>query len=108
MAKKKRRKRSTNGVCYICGLTGADTRDHVIPQGFFTPPLPHNLLTLPAHHSCHHRLDEEYVRNLLASFGRDSSASAARLWNSTGAVRRSFARNVPLRRSVVGGMEPWV
>src|SRR5712692_10889345 len=38
-----------------------------------------NQITLPAHHSCHHRLDEEYVRNLLASFGRDSSASAARL-----------------------------
>ena len=106
MAAKRRRKR-TNVACYICGLTGADTRDHVIPQCFFPVP-PQNLLTLPAHLSCHHRLDEEYVRNLLASFGRDSSASAGHLWNSTGTVRRSFARNVPLRRSMLAGMVPRV
>src|SRR5215510_12431991 len=29
-------------------------------------------------------------------------------WNSTGAVRRSFARNVQLRRSVIAGMVPRV
>jgi len=104
----KKPKKRTNVVCYICGLTGADTRDHVIPACFFPAPPHQNLLTLPAHHSCHHRLDEEYVRNLLASFGRDSSVSAARLWNSTGAVRRSFARNVQLRRSVIAGMVPRV
>ena len=93
-------------VCYICGLVGANTRDHVIPQCFFTPPPPPNLLTLRAHHACHHRLDEEYTRNLLASLGRNSSVSAAHLWGNAGAVWRSYARNAPLRRATVAGMVP--
>ena len=92
--------------CYICGGPGADTDDHVIPLGFFPRPRPSNLLTLRAHGSCHNRLDEEYVRNLLASFGRDSSASAARLWEAAGSVRASFSRNTPLRTSFRAGMVP--
>jgi hypothetical protein len=71
-------------------------------------PRPSNLLTLPAHYSCHNSLDEEYIRNLMASFGRDSSASAARLWghDAEATVRRSFAKKMPLRRSVRAGMMP--
>ena len=94
--------------CYVCGEMGADTADHVIPRGFFPPPRPSNLLTLPAHYSCHNRLDEEYVRNIVASMGRDSSAAAARLWETEGSVRASFARNPPLRRSVMAGMVPHI
>src|SRR5713101_3371185 len=93
-------------ICYICREPGADTRDHVIPACFFPSPRPANLLTLAAHYSCHNRLDEEYLRNLMASFGRDSSASAALLWDTQGDVRASFARNTPLRTSVLAGMVP--
>ncbi len=95
-----------NEVCYICCEPGADTDDHVIPACFFPSPRPSNLLTLRAHYSCHNRLDEEYVRNFMAAFGRDSSRSAARLWETEGAVRRSFDRNMPLRRSLIAGMMP--
>ncbi len=95
-------------TCYICCEPGADTDDHVVPACFFPSPRPSNLLTLPAHYSCHNRLDEEYIRNLMASFGRDSSTSAARLWGSEGAVRRSFAKKTSLRRSVLAGMLPRV
>ena len=103
---------SSEEVCYICCGSGADTRDHVIPDCFFPSPKPPNLLTLPAHFSCHNRLDEEYLRNLLASFGRDSSTSAAQLWgcgvdgSPMGAVARAFGRNRPLRAALLGGMVP--
>jgi len=50
--------------CYICCGPGADSDDHVIPECFFTPPKPPNLLKLRAHYSCHNRLPEEFVRNL--------------------------------------------
>jgi len=95
-------------ICYICCEPGADSDDHVIPACLFPSPRPSNLLTLRAHYSCHNRLDEEYLRNLMASFGRDSSRSAGHLWESEGAVRRSFARNTPLRRSLIAGMLPRV
>jgi hypothetical protein len=93
-------------ICYICCEPGADSDDHVIPACFLPSPRPSNLLTPPAHYSCHNCLDEEYIRNLMASFGRDSSASAARLWGheTEATVRRSFARNTPLRRSLAAGM----
>ncbi len=41
------------------GRPGADTRDHVIPESFFPTPKPNNLITLPAHYSCHNRLVSE-------------------------------------------------
>jgi hypothetical protein len=102
--------------CYICTESGADTDDHVIPACFFPSPRPSRLLTLPAHYSCHNRLDEEYVRNLMASLGRDSSGSAAHLWDAEGtelghtrgAVWRSFAKKTMLRRSLLAGMRPRV
>src|SRR5713101_5485470 len=99
-------------VCYICCGTGADTRDHVIPDCFFPSPKPSNLLTLPAHLSCHNRLDEEYLRNLLASFGRDNSASAGQLWSRDvdgapmGAVALAIGRNRPLLAAFRAGMVP--
>src|SRR5215813_6022638 len=97
-------------ICYICCEPGADSSDHVIPAGFFPSPRPSTLLTLPAHYSCHNRLDEEDIRNLMASFGRDSSASAVQLWgpDAQGHVRRSFAKKTALRRSLLAGMLPRV
>ena len=90
--------------CYICCGPGADSDDHVIPECFFTPPKPPNLLKLRAHYSCHNRLPEEFVRNLFAglSAGDAASATAQSLWG--GAVTRAYQRNAPLREEVLAGL----
>jgi hypothetical protein len=68
--------------CYICGETGPDTDDHVIPDCFFTDPRPDNLLTFPAHLACNRRLSrsDEYARDILASLGSEQSVVAKELW----------------------------
>ncbi len=90
--------------CYICGLSGTDSRDHVIPDCFFADSRPDHLVTLPAHHECHGRLDEEYARDILAGLGSDSSAAARSLWNSK--IERSILRNRRLRRSIRASLIP--
>ena len=86
--------------CYICGRPGADSRDHVIPESFFPSPRPNNLITLPAHYSCHNRLNEEYVRAILA--GLADSTPAMRL--NEGPAGRAVRRNEPLRRDLRASM----
>src|SRR5262249_47729355 len=81
-------------TCYVCVEPGADTRDHIVPSGFFPPPRPSNLVTLPAHYSCHNRLSEDYARAILA--GASQTGVARRVMEE---VRRS------LRRSDLGGMK---
>lgn len=36
------------GICHLCGLPGADTRDHLTPLALD----PRSIATLPAHRSC--------------------------------------------------------
>jgi hypothetical protein len=86
--------------CYICGRPGADSRDHVIPESFFPSPRPNNLITLPAHYSCHNRLNEEYVRAILA--GLADSPPAMRL--NEGPAGRALRRNEPLKRDLRASM----
>jgi hypothetical protein len=90
--------RRLESVCYICGSTGPDTRDHVIPDCFFKSPRPANLLTLPAHYACHNRLDDEYARDILSGLGSEGSGTARELWNTK--TKRSFERSAPLRKSL--------
>src|SRR5437773_1070705 len=73
---------------------GADSRDHIVPTGFFPAPRPSNLVTLPAHFSCHNRLSEDYARAILA--GMSGTPVARRIMEN---VRRS------LHRSDLGGMQ---
>lgn len=86
-----------HALCYLCGLPGADTREHVIPYCFFTSPRPADLLTLPAHQKCNQKYStsDEYSRNILAWLGMDRSKTAQALWD--GQIGRAFKRNPPLR-----------
>lgn len=92
--------------CFICGRPGCDDRDHVIPDCFFPKPKPGNLLTLPAHHSCHGSLDEEYTRNILATLHADKNPMAKELYE--GKIARSMQRNAPLRAAILNTLRPEV
>ena len=85
-------------ICYICCKAGSDDKDHVIPYSFFKKPRPANLLTLPAHHKCHSKMDEEYFRILAAGQNLEQSTSANDLWK--GKIFRSVGRNIPLRELI--------
>ena len=96
-------------LCYICAADGANSRDHVIPKCLFTPPLPANLLTLPAHYSCHKRLAEEYVRAILSGLSAPVSRTGMNLWDAStgdGRAARSLAGNPGLAAQLRGGMVP--
>jgi hypothetical protein len=92
--------------CYLCGLVGATTKDHVIPDCFFTDPRPPNLLTLRAHDVCNgkYKVSDEYARNILASLGMDGSKTAQTLW--LGKVDRSIAGNQALRKHIASSLIP--
>jgi len=89
-------------VCYICGRQGTDSRDHVIRECFFSGPRPSNLLTIPAHYTCHNRFDEEYARGILSGLGSEANRVAQRLWNTK--TKRSFDRSAPLRKSIASSL----
>jgi hypothetical protein len=95
-------------VCYVCIQPGADSRDHVIPSGFFLEPRPTNLVTLPAHQACHNRHSEDYARAILA--GMSDTTTARRV--SEIHVRRSLVRSdlkgTKLRRDLVRTLVPRV
>ena len=54
--------------CVYCGKLGPFTRDHVPPKCLFIPPLPPNLITVPACSECHasFKMDDEYFRLCLS------------------------------------------
>ncbi|HKW92757.1 MAG TPA: hypothetical protein VJX92_12720 [Methylomirabilota bacterium] len=91
-------------ICYICCEPGADSDDHVIPECFFTSPKPPNLLTFRAHYSCHNRLPEEFVRNMLVGLSAGDRTSATALLLFDGAVARAYLRNAPQRQEVLDGL----
>ncbi len=94
------------GQCYICGGSGPDTRDHVIPDCFFVEPRPKNLLTFPAHSACNARLSlsDEYARNILAGLGSEKSTVAQKLWE--GKIDRSIKGNRALRSHIAAALIP--
>ena len=56
-------------ICYLCGLPGADSKDHVPPRGLLPPDEEgkYPRITVRAHQACNSAAsaDEEYVRDLL-------------------------------------------
>jgi hypothetical protein len=91
------------GNCYICGCSGAVTKDHVFPQGLFPPPLPTDMLTAPACDACQQRLhlDEEYFRTVAAS-GAYRDPSARELWDTK--IVRSFSNSPAFRLSLANAI----
>ena len=90
----KKRRRGKSGDCTYCQRRVADTRDHVVPRALFTPPLPKNLVTVPACNECNQRKgeDDDYLRDYLATdFAGSGSSIADTLLR--GKIRRSVARN---------------
>ena len=82
-------------LCVYCGHP-ATTRDHIPPESLFTPPLPGNLVTVPACDDCNGGAsrDDEVFRNELAfmagSFG-ESVKATARLQPTLRGIRRNKA-----------------
>ncbi|MGH7072849.1 MAG: HNH endonuclease [Stellaceae bacterium] len=89
-------------ICAYCGEP-ACTVDHVPPRCLFTPPLPSNLITIPACKNCNNGAsdDDEVFRNelsIMAGSFRESANAAERLQPSL----RSMRRNKATRKRVVG------
>jgi len=90
-------------LCAYCD-DPATTRDHVPSKKLFTPPLPHNLITVPACDRCNSGAsdDDEMFRNELSimagSFG-ESVKAAERLQPTMRGIRRNKAM---LARMVTG------
>src|SRR5215469_1001870 len=57
-------------LCVYCGLI-ADSKDHAPPKCLMLPPLPSNLITLPACKECNNgfSFDENVVRAFLSLIG---------------------------------------
>jgi len=82
-------------ACAYCGEP-ASTRDHIPPSKLFTPPLPSDLITVPACKKCNNGAssDDEIFRNELAIMAGsfDGSANAAeRLRPSVRSIKRNKA-----------------
>ena len=97
-------------LCTFCDRP-ATTRDHVPPKRLFSPPLPTDLVTVPACTKCNNgaSADDEVFRNelsiLAGSFG-ESAKAAERLQSAMRSIRRNKAM---LRRTVLGSktIERW-
>jgi hypothetical protein len=89
-----------HSLCYLCGLSGPDSRDHVPARAIFYPRLPDDLMTAPAHRSCQgsYARDEAYFAKVL---------DEARLGGGVGWMRRWGRRAACARKAVaeVGDVE---
>lgn len=78
--------------CYLCGCENATTRDHIPPRGFFPPPRPSDLITVPCCAACNaaFSIEDEYFRLVLSSLvGR--SPAGDKIWEDR-VVPRSLKR----------------
>jgi hypothetical protein len=87
--------------CYLCGVSENLTRDHIPPKGFFPPPRPSNLITVPCCHTCNqnYSLDDEAAR---LWFSAHLGASKAGEWI---VENRASKRSPALIQSLLATME---
>jgi hypothetical protein len=98
MAKKLATK--TQRVCVYCGAR-ATTRDHVPPRSVFVRPLPGDLITVPACHTCNgraSRLDERFRVMLSIRVGGPFSGTGP-MWGDT--IIRGIKRNRKLHKAIL-------
>jgi hypothetical protein len=64
-----KRRRHGGKLCAYCGVRLGVTSDHPIPTCLFIPPLPPDMVTVPACEPCNNlkARDEEYLRDVLVS-----------------------------------------
>jgi hypothetical protein len=61
-------RRAKKGICTYCGQWEKVTRDHVIPECLFIPPLPLNMITVKACKKCNEGWksgDDSFLRDFL-------------------------------------------
>jgi hypothetical protein len=90
--------RQMTQCCVLCNSAPADTVEHVPARQFFDPPLPSDLITVPACKGCNNRsqADEEYFRAFLMLLKSPPTSQAAEN------VRQRVARQ--LDRPAFGGL----
>jgi hypothetical protein len=81
------------GICALCGDHAEVTREHFVPQGLWSGPLPVRTETVPACSECNagSNLDDEYFRNTLVMMFDHDHADKKRLF--AGPVLRSLQRH---------------
>ncbi|MEN6473262.1 MAG: hypothetical protein ABFD81_04545 [Syntrophaceae bacterium] len=86
--------------CYLCGATENITRDHIPPEGFFIPPLPDNLITVPCCYSCNdsYKKDDEAARTFFSAY-RWQSAKGMWVWKNK-VVNSTFKRSPKLKANI--------
>ncbi len=94
--------------CYVCTQAGPDSRDHLIPRSFFPLPRPTNLVTLPAHFSCHNRLSEDYARAIITGMSNTSVAERVKALQVRPSLLRSDLKGTKLRRDLIRTLIPRV
>jgi hypothetical protein len=91
-------------TCYLCGECGADTREHVVSKAFYVPPLPSDMITLPAHLACNQSTskDEEWL-SMVWSTSRPEPRGNQDRWDKAirGLKRERSAR---LKAAFLGSM----
>lgn len=90
------------GLCFHCGEAQRETRDHVIPKGWFLKPRPSNLPTVPSCRPCNESFqkDETLVRAYLVAY-HTTNPAARKLFEEK--VIRDFQRpeGRPLLKRIV-------
>jgi hypothetical protein len=82
--------------CYLCGALENLTRDHIPPRGFFPPPRPSNLITVPCCNACNHlySLDDEAVRLWLSAHLGASEAGEWIIKNRTAKTSHALLQSL--------------
>ena len=91
-------------VCYLCGRSDPDTKDHVPPKTILPKGI--RRMTLPAHRACNNEFsaDEEYFRDVVGPPALDYPDGSDVFWASRRAWQRPQGRR--RLRMILRGAKP--